>query len=151
MKYIKTYEGAKPPFKNPKVGEEYFKLRNVPHKSFNFTKLEDECTKYDIVFVDLIVEILLNKKIAFQSNYIFEYDERTKVFTSHIYGSHQVLGICEDVKIQYNSYSERHIILKVNDKWHTTPYNQKIRVYNYLEGTIAEELEAKKDAEKYNL
>lgn len=153
MKYIKTYEGVKPPFKT-KVGEEYFKLKDTPYKSFSVSKLEDEYNDYnvDFDFQDLIKEIFLNKKVAFQSYFVYTYDERLNSFNSYISKKQSVIGVCKDIKFYYGEvYRSIEILLNVNSEWCQGPFNQKIRVYDYVEGPLMEELEAKKDAKKYNL
>lgn len=153
MKYIKTYEGIKPQFKT-KVGEEYFKLKDTPYKSFGISKLQDEYDEnnVDFDFQDLIKEIFLNRKVAFQSYYVYTYDERLNSFNSYISKKQSVIGVCKDIKFYYDEvYSSIEILFNVNDEWCQGPFNQKIRVYDYVEGPLMIELESKKSAKDYNL
>ena len=153
MKYIKTYEAL-----SEKEKEEFIKSSTEPFISFNINKLIKDCKKYNIVLIDLLREILVGKKIAFYCNWCYtSYSVTFSHFISYKHG-HNIIGNCEEIKYEDLSDEESDIDVKIKDEWHTlfnfdvgTRKIKKVRVYNYEEGPIMQELEAKKSAEKYNL
>jgi hypothetical protein len=146
-KFNKTYE-AKLPFKKPDLRAEFDKLKNIKSYSFNEKTLKKECQEYDVDFSNLIQEILLNRVISFQCWGCFDKD-----FNWRASDSHNVLGECMNVFFESDWVDEDSLItVKIkNLEYFHTPYNRKIKVYNYQTGPYMEELEMKKNAEKYNL
>ena len=68
------------------------------------------------------------------------------------------MDVCENIvrdKI-YDDPNDAEIFVKLqnNDLWHTIfslGYNKRVRVYNYKEGMLMQELEMRKNMKKYNL
>ena len=141
MKYLKTYEGII----NYELKNKFIKLKDTPFKSFMFDKrLRSECLLYDVEFKDLIEEMLLGKTIAFLCYYCTDHN----YFNSCI--SHDIIGECERV-ISDDESDEVRVKIKDLENWHTLPLTKKVRIYNYVEGPLMEEIQSRKDAKKYNL
>lgn len=154
MKYIKTYEGQKPPF-NTELRNKFINSKNEPYTSFDLDKLRTDCKNYDIDFLSLLKEILINKQITFKCTWCYN-DNLEDVDLRHI--NHSVIGICKNVA-HYDDYNDSDIIVKIDDeKWHTLfigyvkhKINQKVRVYNYSEGNLMKHINIIKNMNKYNL
>ncbi len=146
MKYIKIFEGYRPPFKSD-IGKKMSEI-NLPFKSFQFTDLSRDCKKYDVNFEKLVNEMLLNKKLSFQSYYFMN----TRMEDIDVEGGPQ-LGVCEDIKILEGEWQSDSVFVKLenDDKWCLLPFKRKTRIYGYEEGPTIQELESKKMAEIYNL
>lgn len=151
MKYIKKYEGVKPPF-NTELRNKFIEVKNTPFKTFKLDKLYKECIKYNICFISLIKEMILNKKIAFKS--FFTYDK----------GRKNIIGVCKNVKLEnnLNNYYEieeyEDVLVDIDNNFYVLYYfeendiiKQKIRIYNYEEGELMEELNTLKDSNKFNI
>jgi len=147
-KFNKTYE-ARLPFKKPDLRAEFDKLKNIKSYSFNVKILKKECQKYDVDFRNLIEEILLNRIISFQCWGCCDKD-----FNWIFADSHNILGECIDVFFESDWRDEDALItVKIKDLeyLHVLPHRRKTKVFNYQTGHYMEELEMKKNAEKYNL
>jgi hypothetical protein len=143
MRYIKTYEEINFELKN-----KFIELKNVPYKSFAFGKrLRSECLLYDIEFKDLIEEMLIDKTIAF---ICYSCTDENYFNQCISYRTHDVIGKCIRA-ISIDESDEVRVKIEGLENWHTLPNNRKVRIYNYVEGTLMEEIQSKKDAEKYNL
>lgn len=156
MKYIKTYE-EKPPFIKPDLKLKFDKLKGTKSASFDLSSIILDCEKYNLKAQDLIEEIFLNKTITFQCWNCYNKD--LNWFFSF---SHNIMGICKNIKFEgfddgmpatdindYNDYYD--IYFYIEDAYHTIHHDKKIKVFNYEPGPYMEELEAKKNADKYNL
>lgn len=170
MKYIKKYEGVKPTF-NTELRNKFIEVKNTPFKSFKLDELYNDCIKYKICFFSLIKEMILNKKIAFKSFYTYDKSEKQVI---DIY-RHNIIGVCDDVKLIYSQYyyddsnsydyyddsnntEYEDIVSVINNRFYVLYYfdeneiiKQKVRIYNYEEGKLMEELNTLKDSNKFNI
>jgi len=142
--YIKTYEDLR---------GEFVKVKDENYKSFSVNDLKDDYVSYkpDFTFINLIKEMILNKKIAFQCGWCYDIN---MINSNH--NNHSVIGICEKVEYEDESFWDSDIIVKMlnDDAWHTLfnpEIKKRIRIYNYVEGPLMKEFETLKDANKYNL
>jgi hypothetical protein len=140
MKYLKTYEGKKPPFKTD-IANKMSKLKNVPFKTFDTKSLRDDCRQYDVQFDKLINELLPDKFISFEC---FQFYDNNLQDIDQPAGAK--LGECK-----YVIDVRPDIIVKFKGEDFWCLLKKKVRIYNYVEGTLMEELETKKMADKYNL
>jgi len=156
MKFIKTFEAL-----TQKEKEEFTKMNAEPFTTFNLEKLSADCRKYDIIFINLLKEMMLNKKITFYCNWCY-----TEDLTDFSYDSeqdwnfaHNTIGTCVDIRHESDEGDwDSDIVVRINDdkKWHTlftlnSKKPKRVRIYNYSEGQLAQELEMLKNAEKYNI
>ena len=145
---FKTYETLKDDFLN---------IKNEDFKSFSINELQKDYIKYnpEFIFIDLIKEMLLNKKIAFQCGGCFDINMSFSRFYNH-----SIIGICEKVRYEDEDFWDSDIIVKMinEDKWHTLfiqetkhKVKKRIRIYNYSEGTLMRELQTLKNVSKFKL
>lgn len=143
--------------RNQPVRDEFSKMKDVNYKSFILKDLKSDCRKYDISFYDLVKEIVLDKKIAFQCYWCYLSD-----FSNEKNKKHNIIGVCKDITFENPKYHDSDILVKIDadDKWHSLfiEYKNenaspkfKVRVYNYVEGLLAQKLEVIKNREKYNI
>lgn len=128
-----------------------------PQAAFSHSPTPDKPVNPQLFFFDLVEEIIINKKIAFQCTWCYSSD-----FSNEKPGTHNIIGICKDITFENIKYHDSDILVKINedDKWHTlfvdyknknaTP-KFKVRIYNYTEGSLMQKLELLKNQEKYNI
>lgn len=149
MKYIKTYEAL-----TQKEKEEIKRSKNEPYKTFIIDNLRHDSLKYDINFVSLLKEIMLNRKILFEC--VWCYNGDIEYYVDSI--GHSVIGKCIDIKHSDEGYGDSDILVKIEgyENWHTLysynpTKNKRVRVFYYKEGNLMQKLEMRKNTEKYNL
>ena len=138
--------------------DKYKKYESVPYKTISLRDILNDCKEYDIDFYTLVEEIVLNKTIAFTCFYC--YDDSLEFKASP--RAHEIIGKCVDIKSDPDYLKDFNILVKIEGEegWHElhfiperfqTKFKQKVRIYNYESGELIDELEAYKNAEKYNL
>ena len=166
MRYLKTFEAL-----TQQEKEDFIKMNAEPNSSFNLNKLREECIERKIVFFDLVKEMVLDKKIAFHCDWCYnseltdiEYKSKRKYDNGryqNVVLGHNIIGQCIDISQEKGEWCDRDIVVRINDdeQWHTLfaydekkkKVKKKVRIYNYTEGPLANELNMYKNADKYNL
>jgi len=148
MKYLKTYEAL-----SKKEKEEFANLKNEPYTTFSVNELIKDCNEYDIVLLDLLKEMMLNREVAFRCYWC--YQNNVSVLFDN---THNIIGECIDIRNEDPAYLNSDFLIKIKgdkNKWHTLfsvdEKKKKVRIYNYIEGPIAQELDMLRNAKKYNL
>ena len=169
MKHIQLYEAFKkhlvgwvgPSFihREQPIRDEFAKVKDELYKSFNLKSLKEDCQTYGINFYNLVKELVINKKIAFQCTWCYSSD----FFEDFPHSKpHSIIGVCKDVIFENPRYHDSDLLVKIDndDKWHTlfvrfnNPKSQpkfSVRIYNYTEGILIKKLEMLKNMEKYNI
>jgi len=158
MKYLRTYEGPKPPF-NQEQRKKFIDSKNEPYTTINLTELRYDCYTNNIDFLELLKEILIDKKISFQCTWCF--DDNIEDNMINLYDSHSIVGKCIDIIYEDEGHFDSDVLVKVDgyDGWHTLSISytrnstkqKKVRIYNYSGGELINKLNIIKDIGKYNL
>lgn len=159
------------------IRDEFVKVKNEDYITIDLTKLKKDCIEYGVNFINLLVEIVLNKKIAFECEWCYSDN-----FGENYPKTHSIIGECEKIKFKNIGFSAQVYFdledsdmidpindnieflvkiktdkdsahLQIYDRWHLLfdDNKKKLRVYNYTEGPLAQELDMLKNSEKYNI
>ena len=155
MKYLRTYEGTKP--FNRELRKKFIDSENEPYITLNLPDIQEQCYTNNINLLNLLREILINKKITFRCTWCYDDDIEDVLNLSNI---HSIIGKCVDVIHEDREYFDSDILVKVDgyEGYHTiligytkNQKKQKVRIYNYTEGKLINKINILKDIEKYNL